>query len=82
MEVQERIRLLDAVFDKAKAADYPTALEEFEFLETQSEHPQDIAPLRLFQASCLTDMGKAAEALDRIRSVDQRQLWLRQSGRL
>jgi tetratricopeptide (TPR) repeat protein len=74
MEVEKRVRLLDAAFDKAKAADYATALEEFEFLESQSEHPQDIAPLRLFQASCLTDMRKAAEALDRIRSVDQNQL--------
>jgi hypothetical protein len=32
-----------AAFDKTKAVDYSAALEEFEFLETKSEHPKDKA---------------------------------------
>jgi tetratricopeptide (TPR) repeat protein len=74
MEAEERARLFQAAFDKTRAADYSAALKEFEFLETQSEHPRDIALIRLFQVSCLTDMGKPVEASERIRSVDERQL--------
>ena len=74
MQTDELVRRVDAAFEKQKTGDFSTALREFEFLESQVEHPGDVAPLRLAQASCLFDMGKAAEALGRIRTVDQEQL--------
>lgn len=74
MGAEELIKQLDRAFDKRRACDYSGALAEFESLETQSEHPADIAVLRLQQTTCLTDMGKPAEAVERIRTVDKNRL--------
>jgi tetratricopeptide (TPR) repeat protein len=74
MQNTELINQLDSAFDMRKAGDYAGALGQFESLERQSAHPQDIAALRFFQATCLTDMGRPDDALKRISSVDKSNL--------
>ena len=61
-------------FEKRNASDYTGALGEFESLERQSVHPRDIAPLRLFQTMCLTDLGRIDEAHQKMRLVDEKRL--------
>jgi tetratricopeptide (TPR) repeat protein len=74
MQAQELIKQLDEAFVKRAAGDYSGALQEFESLERRSWHPQDIAALRFFRATCLTDLGRAEDALKRISEVDKNQL--------
>jgi tetratricopeptide (TPR) repeat protein len=74
VQAQELIRRLDVAWDKRKSGDYSEALVDFESLEALSENPQDIAALRLFQAMCLTDMGRVVEAGVRISNVDKERL--------
>jgi tetratricopeptide (TPR) repeat protein len=74
MQTQELIKRLDAAFDKRRAGDPSTALDEFEHLEKLSTHPQDIAAIRLFQVMCLTDLGRIEEADQRIRLVNEKKL--------
>jgi tetratricopeptide (TPR) repeat protein len=74
MQAQELIKRFDFALEKSRAGDHISALQEFESLERLSTHPQDIAALRFFQATCLTDLGKAEEALTRISSVDKNKL--------
>jgi tetratricopeptide (TPR) repeat protein len=57
-----------------EAADYSAALAEFELLESLSEHPSDIAQLRLYQTSCLTNIGEKREARNRIGTIEKNQL--------
>jgi tetratricopeptide (TPR) repeat protein len=71
METQELIRRRAAAFAKRKAGDYSAALEEFEHLEALSSHPRDIATLRFFQTTILTDMCRIDDALDRFAKVDR-----------
>lgn len=71
MQTQELIRRRDAAFAKRKAGDYSAALAEFQDLEALSDHPTDIATLRFFQTTILTDMGRIDDALDRISKVDK-----------
>jgi tetratricopeptide (TPR) repeat protein len=74
MQTQQLIKRLDAAFDKRRAGDPSTALDEFENLEKLSTHPQDIAALRLFQVMCLTDLGRIEEAGQKIRLVNEKRL--------
>jgi tetratricopeptide (TPR) repeat protein len=74
MEAHELIERFEAALRKIEDADYSAALAEFEILESLSEHPSDIAQLRLYQASCLTDMGENSAARKRIWTVDKNQL--------
>jgi len=74
MQSNELVSRLDAALEMRRAGDFPSALKEFEALERISEHPQDIAALRFFQVTCLTDMGKSEEALKRIQQVDESRL--------
>jgi tetratricopeptide (TPR) repeat protein len=74
MEAQELIKRLDSALERARTGEYSWALQEFESLERLSQHPQDIAALRFFQATCLTDMGRAEEALKQISRVDRSKL--------
>jgi tetratricopeptide (TPR) repeat protein len=71
METNELIKQLDAALDLRKAGDFANALAEFESLERQSVHPQDIATLRFFQATCLTDMGRSEDALELMSRIDR-----------
>ena len=74
MQTSELIKQLDAAFKMRETGDYVGALGEFETLERLSVHPRDIAALRLFQASCLTDMGRPEDALKRLSRVDRNKL--------
>jgi tetratricopeptide (TPR) repeat protein len=74
MEAQQRLERFETAMRKMETADYSTALAEFEFLESLSEHPSDIALLRLYQTSCLTEMGKKREARNRIGAIEKNQL--------
>jgi tetratricopeptide (TPR) repeat protein len=74
MQSNELVSRLNAALDKRRVGDFPSALKEFEALERLSEHPQDIAALRFFQVTCLTDMGKSEEAFKRIQQVDESKL--------
>lgn len=71
MQTSELIKQLDAALEMRKRRDYAGALGQFEYLERQSEHPQDIAGLRLFQVTCLTDMGRLEDALKQLSRVDK-----------
>ena len=71
MQTQELIRRRDAALAKRRAGDYSAALEEFQDLEALSEDPTDIATLRFFQTTILTDMGRIDDALDRLSKVDK-----------
>src|SRR5437868_7053341 len=74
MQTSELIKQLDAAFKMREIGDYFGALGEFETLEHRSVHPRDIAALRLFQATCLTDMGQPEDALKRLSRVDRSKL--------
>lgn len=74
MQTHELIKRLDAAFDKRRAGDSSTALDEFENLEKLSTHPQDIAAIQLFQVMCLTDLGRIEEADQKIRLVNEKRL--------
>jgi tetratricopeptide (TPR) repeat protein len=67
-------RQLDAAFKMRQVGNYIGALGQFESLERQSVHPQDIATLRLYQATCLTDIGQPEEANKRLSSSDRSKL--------
>ena len=74
MQTQQLIKRFDSALERARGGDYAWALRELEELERVSQHPQDIAALRFFQATCLTDMGRAEEALKRISRVNRNKL--------
>ena len=74
MQTQQLIKRFDRALERARTGACAGALQELEELEIASEHPQDIAALRFFQATCLTDMGRAGEALKRISRVDKNKL--------
>lgn len=74
MKTLALIKNIEAAFDRRSAGDFFGALNEFELLERLSDHPQDIATLRFFQATCLTDMGQPDEALGQILRVDKGKL--------
>ncbi|NYF49814.1 tetratricopeptide repeat protein [Tunturiibacter gelidoferens] len=74
METQGLLERFEAAVRKMESGDYSAALAEFELLESLSEHPSDIALLRLFQTSCLTDMGEKSEARNRIGTIQKNQL--------
>jgi tetratricopeptide (TPR) repeat protein len=74
MEAPQLLERFEAAVQKMEAADYSAALADFELLESLSDHPSDIAYLRLLQTSCLTDMSKKSEARDRIGTIDKNQL--------
>ena len=76
MDNDELIKQLDAALDLRRSGDFAGALGKFENLEKWSAHPNDIATLRFFQATCLTDLGRADEALSRMFHVDKSQLTL------
>ena len=71
MDTNELIKRLDAALDLRKARDYAGALAELESLERQYVRPEDIATLRFFQATCLTDMGRAEDALKLMSRIDR-----------
>ena len=74
MQTEDLLKRLDLAIERSRAGDYEWALRELENLESASEHPQDIAALRFFQATCLTDLGRSEEALERISLVDKNKL--------
>lgn len=74
MQAQELTKQLDEAFAKRAVSDYSGALQGFESLERRSWHPRDITALRFFQATCLTDLGRAEDALKRISDLDKSQL--------
>jgi tetratricopeptide (TPR) repeat protein len=74
MQRNDLIEQLEAAFEKRRMGDYSGALREFEDLEQKSVHPKDIAPLRLFQTMCLTDLGRIDEAHTRLGQVDKKVL--------
>jgi tetratricopeptide (TPR) repeat protein len=74
MEGQQLLERFEAALQKMGVEDYSTALAEFEFLESLSEHPSDIAQLRLAQTSCLISLGNKSEARTRIGTIEKNQL--------
>ncbi len=76
MQASELVDQLDTALDMRRAGNYTEALVKFECLERQSVNSQDIAALRLFQATCLTDLGKARDALERLSKIDLEDLRL------
>lgn len=66
----------ERAFELRKIGDFRGALREFKTLERLSWHPQDVAALRLLQATCLTDMGRLEEADKRLSTVDRNELIL------
>jgi tetratricopeptide (TPR) repeat protein len=74
MQTGDLIKRLDAVFEMRERGDHSGSLRELEKLEKSSWHPKDIAVLRLFQATCLTDMGRPKNALERLSTVDKAEL--------
>jgi hypothetical protein len=68
------VKELDLAFKLRKSGDFSTALEILNGLELQTDNPEDIAMLGLFQATCLTDMGLLAKSLNRISRVDKERL--------
>lgn len=74
METSDLIQRLNDALDMRKIGNCQRALDEFENLERRSTHPEDFAALRLFQAMCLTDLGRVDDALERISRVDEKNL--------
>jgi tetratricopeptide (TPR) repeat protein len=68
------IEQLESAVAKREEGDFGGALTDFERLEKLSENAQDIAALRLFQATCLTDLGRSDDALQRMSSVNKSDL--------
>jgi tetratricopeptide (TPR) repeat protein len=73
-QARELIEQYDAAFEMRKAGNFAGALGRFESLERLSTHPTDIAALRFFQATCLTDMGEPEHALRQLSRVDKSKL--------
>jgi tetratricopeptide (TPR) repeat protein len=74
MQTGELMKQFEAACEMRKRGNSSSALSEFESLERQSTHPQDIATLRLFQTMCLTDLERVDEATERISQVDKNKL--------
>jgi tetratricopeptide (TPR) repeat protein len=74
MQNDELIKQLDTALDMQEGGDYANALDIFEKLEELSSHPQDIAALRCFQVSCLTNLGRTKDAAELISRIDKNQL--------
>lgn len=65
---------LEEAFGLRESGNYGEALHKFERLEACSIHPRDIAILRFFQATCLTDLSRPTDALSRLSTVDKSRL--------
>lgn len=74
MQTGDLIKQFEAACEMRKRGNSSSALSEFESLERQSTHPQDIATLRLFQTMCLTDLERIDEATERISQIDKNKL--------
>jgi hypothetical protein len=73
-QTKDLVKELDLALKLRKSSDFSTALEILKGLELQTNNPEDIATLRLFQATCLTDMGFLAKSLRRLSEVDKERL--------
>jgi tetratricopeptide (TPR) repeat protein len=71
---KDLVKRLDSALNKRRSGYYSEALDEFERLEYETESREDIAMLRLFQVTCLTDMGDISEALKRISRIEKTNL--------
>jgi tetratricopeptide (TPR) repeat protein len=74
MRADEVAKQFEIAVGMRKAGDSAGALRVFEAIEGATSHRRDLATLRLFQAMCLTDLGRVDEAHDMLRSIDEKEL--------
>lgn len=63
--------LLDEAFKAKNKAEFSSAYEKLDTLERSSKNPADIAFLRLYKASCMTDLGRTEEASELMQNVNK-----------
>lgn len=69
--MRDIVARLDWALGKRRDEQYVQALAEFKRLEKLTHSPQDLAMLRFFQTTCLTDLGRTAEAAKLISGIDK-----------
>lgn len=72
--MRDIVARLDWALSKRRDEQYAQALAEFKRLEKLTNSPQDLAMLRFFQTTCLTDLGRTAEAAKLISGIDKENL--------
>lgn len=72
--MRDIVAKLDWALSKRRDEQYAQALAEFKRLEKLTNNPRDIAMLRFFQTTCLTDLGRTADAAKLISEIDKANL--------